>query len=314
MACEYMHWNRFHQPCRASEEFDDLAGADIESTLRNAWKQLRYEKPDLALTIEEKNDVYRYIYEVPHDAVLQEWFDTTFIVSDTSDGEEFYAQGSRVFKQIKLHYLRKSSELVILAHHVVLYSIGLEILQRTRKPKTYIPREEAIERANAMLTNDYIARLPAIRLRSKIGKTAPGGCRHTEKSFSPETTSAIVAACKKQGISHGDPSSNVTRYTAPADFNLRPYLAAPHNEIAVANYFAPYPFTTDLPATLGELAKTLNDYYNASVPTDAQVSSLSIIERYLQRENGDVVVGEDFSLRWILFREQLRMVYSLHEG
>ncbi|KAL4969867.1 uncharacterized protein BDV14DRAFT_186907 [Aspergillus stella-maris] len=272
---------------------------DVRSSLRDAWKQLRHDEPELAVTFEGDKKVY----EVPVEAELETWLDAAFVVvSNVSDAEEFYQTFTREYKQTTLYYIPASSELILFTHHAIIDGIGLlmfwdKFFTALASPKSNIsfgeehtrlnptvdeilgysaPSPKATEKATAMIMNDYTARLPAIGLPSGVGKTVPGGCRHIEHRFSPETTEAIVTACKKRGISvtpavhaayirvlmeNADLVSNSTRYTSSAEFNFRPYLPDNYKNTAVANYYSPYALTTKLPASHTELAQTLNMYY-----------------------------------------------------
>ena len=62
-----------------------------------------------------------------------------------------------------------------------------------------------------------------------------------------------------------------------------------------------------------------------AVPTDAFVSSLGVVERYLRREYGGVVTVRDYrftvdavlgmdALHVLTFRDELRLVYSFNDG
>ncbi|KAL4953489.1 hypothetical protein BDW69DRAFT_200166 [Aspergillus filifer] len=366
--------------------------SDVESSLRSAWTQLRYQEPELAVTFEGDKKVY----EVPNEPQLEKWLDTTFIVlSDVSDAEEFYQTFTREYKQTTLYCIPRSSELVLFTHHAIIDGIGLlmfwdKLFTAIANPKSDIsfgdeytrlnptvdevlgyssPSPGAAEKATAMIMKDYAAKLPAIGLPSSVGKTAPGACRHTEHRFSPETTAAIVTACKERGISatsavhaayicvlmgNADPASNVTRYTSSAEFNFRPYLPDGYKNTAVCNYYSPYVITTGLPASYTELTRTLSKYYTtikgnheymemagpltqtlaglvqlpayqtAPIPTDALVSSIGIVEQYIEREYGGVVKVKDYKLALDIvlgmsliniytFGGELRLMYNFNE-
>ncbi|KAL2842928.1 hypothetical protein BJY01DRAFT_216261 [Aspergillus pseudoustus] len=337
---------------------------DVESALRHAWKQLRYEQPAIAATV----DGERKVYETPDEAGLQQWLSSTFIVSDVSDADSLL---STPIRQATLYYLPKISELILRAHHYVIDGMGtvmfwhclMEALVSPNKDLTFgneyvrlsAPLDEALgytgpptakqtQDASAMLTT-YAQSLPSIGLVSAIGKAPATDCHNTEHTFSRETTGSIIAACKEKQISvtsaiqaawvlmlvkHADPSSNRSRYTTANEYNLRPYLPSPHNAptSAVGVYYAPIPFTIELPAPYMEIAQALNSNYQstlkdnpetvnltghychlvaamakspefkaAPVSTDGLVSSLGVIEKYLRREyGGDAVKVKDFML------------------
>jgi hypothetical protein len=80
------------------------------SNLRQAWKQLRYEQPAIASTL----DGDRKVYETPDEAGFDEWIASTFIVSDVTDIDTLT---SKPIRQATLYYVLATSELVFRAHH-----------------------------------------------------------------------------------------------------------------------------------------------------------------------------------------------------
>ncbi|KAJ0413333.1 hypothetical protein BJY00DRAFT_63668 [Aspergillus carlsbadensis] len=369
----------------------------IESTLRHAWKQVRYEEPDIATTVEPGKKVF----DVLDNSAIEKWVDETFIVDTQRDAEELYRLG-RTMKPTTMYYLPKSSELVIHGHHAVFDGIGMimfwdRFFRAVTRPNHDLPfggehvrlapaLDDLIgakgpptpaqsERGLAILM-EYIAKLPAIGFPSKVGKVPAGPCQAMEYVFSEEATSAVIRACKAQHVTvtsavhaayitvlakYADPESNTARYTLPCEFNLRGRLEEPYNRVAAANYYLPLPFSVELPATFGELVTVMNEYYrgylnenpeflevqasftraleqvvktpqyqSAPIPTDALVTSLGIVENYLQRSYGDgegdaAVVVEDWKLacdcvlgmsgfHFYTFRGKLRFVYQFNEA
>ncbi|KAL2830812.1 hypothetical protein BDW59DRAFT_169986 [Aspergillus cavernicola] len=286
---------------------------DIESALKHAWEQARYEEPDIATFMDGETKVY----EVPDNTAPQEWLDSTFIISDTIDAEGLYRDAPRI-KQATLYYLPKSTEIVLLAHHYTIDGVGAlmwwhNYLSAVADPKpditfgnehvrlapslpeviaigsTVPPTLEQSERATSMLV-DYTSRLPGIGIASKVGKVPPGQCQTATYTYSPETTAAIVRACKLNGITvtsavhaafirvmikHADPESNTSRYTSAIELNLRDYLRAPYNKSATANYFTPLPFSVNLPASFTELVKALGHNYRTNVRDHPEILELT---------------------------------------
>ncbi|KAF5862895.1 hypothetical protein ETB97_011036 [Aspergillus alliaceus] len=251
---------------------------------------MRYEEPDIATTLKGETKVY----ETPDEAALQKWLDSTFtfIVTGIPDAEELQRNGQRI-------------ELATLY---------------------YIPHSRACPPCTSL------------HHRRSIVQACNG------KGITVATS--VHAAYSLGLMKHANPLSNTPRYTTVNSFNLRDYLPAPYNKSAAANYPTIIPFTIDLPADFSQLAQALNHRcrngvgaYNsflvgmartpkaeaAPVPTDACVSSLGVIEKYLQRSNGntvtvkdykivlDVVLGIDASLL-STFKDQLRLVYSFNDG
>jgi hypothetical protein len=270
---------------------------DVESALRHAWKQVRYEEPDIATTVEPG----KKIFEVLDDTSIEKWVDETFIIDTQRDAEELYRIG-RTMKPATLYYLPKSSELVIHGHHAVFDGIGMimfwdRFFRAVTSPNYDInfggehvrlapalnelvglkgpATQEQSEKGLAILM-EYITKLPAIGFPSKVGKVPAGQCQAMEYVFDEESTSAIIKACKARGVTvtsavhaayitvlskYADPDSNTTRYASPNEFNLRGRLEEPYNKVAAANYYLPLPFSVDLPATFDELSTALNKFY-----------------------------------------------------
>ncbi|KAB8217709.1 hypothetical protein BDV33DRAFT_176723 [Aspergillus novoparasiticus] len=176
-----------------------------------------------------------------------------------------------------------------------------------------------------------------------------------EKGIS--VTSAVHAAYIQAIIKHANPNGTLSRYVSLGLFNLRPYLPKPYStsEYAASVYYTPLPLDFDLPAPFWETAHALDKYYRTTVkddpeilplhthmtrilcqasqmpeyqgliPGDAQVSSLGIVERYVQHRYGntvkvlDVKMGVDVVLGMSMFfiytfYDQLRLVYSFNDG
>lgn len=285
----------------------DLNIPDVESALRHAWKQVRYEEPDIATTLEPGKKVF----EVLDDSNIDEWVNSTFIIDHEHDGEELYRLG-RTMKPATLYYLPKSSELVMHAHHATVDGIGMimfwdRFFRALTSPNANIsfgnehirllpalddvlgsssrPAPEQAKMGMDLLM-EYIGKLPAIGFPSKVGKVPPGQCQAMEYVFDEETTSAIIKGAKAKGITvtsavhaayitvlskYADPESNTTRYAAPNEFNLRNRLQPPYSLAAAANYYVPLPFSIDLPATFSELSVELNNYYRTTLSARPEI-------------------------------------------
>ncbi|OOG00965.1 hypothetical protein ASPCADRAFT_202813 [Aspergillus carbonarius ITEM 5010] len=372
----------------------DLHLPNIESALQHAWKQMRFTEPDLATTI---LDGQTKVYETPTPTALQEWLNSTFIISpDLTDADDLQRNGPPIH-QSKLYYLPKTSELVLRAQHSAIDGIGVLIwwdkfFHALHHPLPEIPfgqehhhldvpihialanndppTHEETQKATAKVL-EYVSHLPGIGMVSQAGTTPPGKSQHIEHRFSPDLTAAIIHGCKRRGISvtsavhaayvmvlmqHADPKSNTSRYTTVNTFNLRDYLPERYRRKAATNCPINLPFSVELPVGFAEVAGELhrryrNDVrgdpevlglvgaYNAvliamlkapeaqrvAVPTDAFVSSLGVVERYLRREYGGVVTVRDYrftvdavlgmdALHVLTFRDELRLVYSFNDG
>ncbi|KAM0210684.1 hypothetical protein ACHAPQ_005891 [Fusarium lateritium] len=368
-------------------EFDS---SDVISGLRNGWKQLRFEQPQIATTIE----AMKRIYTTPSEDSLEEWLADTFIVSEASNVEEMQ-QSIKPIKQTTLYYIPASSEIVIRGHHYTFDGTGMEMiyhsfLQAVAHPKnitfgdehTRLPpvleevlgfsKDSTIAKDKAEeLLGYYLSNQPAIGPVSKLSTVPAGNCQHAELVFSSGITALLVKTCHSKGISvtsavhaayvrtimeHKDPESNQSRYTSMNQFNLRPYLPAPYDssKYAASVYYAPHPHKVDLPASYWDLVESFNKYYktfqrdpsalemtghfkrgmrdvasnpeflNAPPPKDALVSSLGVVEWFINREyNGirvkdfkfgaDIVLGMSM-LFFYTFQGKLRLVHSFNDA
>ncbi|KAJ5101224.1 hypothetical protein N7456_007276 [Penicillium angulare] len=178
-------------------------------------------------------------------------------------------------------------------------------------------------------------------------------------------TAAVHAAWVLTIVKHADPTqtSETSKYLTFGQFNLRPYLPEPYSssQYAVANYSIGWPLVFEKPNKFKEFVHIIDEAYKTTfkdnpenlemsgsvinclrnivqspefmagpVARDAIVSSLGIIERYLQQsyasaDNSRQIIIEDlkFGIECILgdsmvslytFRDQLRMVFSFNES
>ncbi|KAM0330166.1 hypothetical protein ACHAQA_004339 [Verticillium albo-atrum] len=88
---------------------------DITAALKNAWKQMRYEHPQIATWVEGMTKVYL----IPDEDALNDWMASTFIISSATDAEELY-MSIGLINQATLYWLPKSSQIVLRApHHTI---------------------------------------------------------------------------------------------------------------------------------------------------------------------------------------------------
>ncbi|KAL3454130.1 hypothetical protein BJX65DRAFT_84882 [Aspergillus insuetus] len=283
-----------------------LPNADTEASLRHAWKQLRHEQPQVAITI--NINAKKMSYDVPDESALEEWLSSTFIVSPVSSADGLYRTAGGI-TQCTLYYIPASSELVFRAPHAHIDGMGTihlwdSYLSALAAPvadvrfgdeyvrlaptvpeilgKTAPPTEEEVSKASAKLL-EYVTKLPAIGTPSRVGRAASfKECRTTELVLSVETTSAIIAVCKKRGISvtsavhaayistiarHPDLACDQSRYTTISPFSLRPYLPPPYNtrHYAAVFCYTPVPFNIEMPTSFSEVANALNKSYRTSL-------------------------------------------------
>ncbi|KAL2816208.1 hypothetical protein BDW59DRAFT_153444 [Aspergillus cavernicola] len=277
--------------------------ADVESALKQAWLQLRYEQPLIAAKVEGMTRVY----EVPDEAALQAWLTASFVVSTAADAEELYSSVAPI-TQATFYYIPRSSEVVLRAQHYVVDGVGLLLLWDRYLSALSAPAVEAItfgdeptrlsapledilgnpgqptpEEAEQVLEiwGKYTNNVPGIGPESDVGRVPAGKCRHTSLVLPLQTTEAIVRACKEKNITvtsavqaayiqtiikFADPNTPSSHYVSPSSFNLRRYLPHPYNtaQHAASVLYTPIPFYLDLPASFWEIVSALNQFYRGT--------------------------------------------------
>ena len=286
---------------------------DIESALEHAWKTMRYDHPQIAcIACGDTN-----VYEVPDTAALDAWLEKTFIVVPAPVTREELLESFRPSALATLHYLRHTSEIIIhTSHWRIDYVGGLSLLHNLLtaciKPRHI---QFGDERKNLWPSRDKIAKLnspdivespgmleergkavrniliplgdlPSIGLRTQNRYRPPGGTLRSVITLEASTTSAIVSASKKRGLTvtaavHAAlivatqqlapiPSSSSV-YTTWGVFNIRPQLQAPYNDPAL---YPTGPQVISLPvvlhtSTYAHIAVQLNEFYKQPMPSPA---------------------------------------------
>lgn len=236
---------------------------NMEKSLRRAWKQIRYEQPDVACM----PDINKFtkVYEVPTAATLKQWLDETFFVMDTDlTATEMYPH-FKPCKNASLYWFPRTSEIVFRASHYKIDGVGgilfwdalfscisnpVEDFFWGSETGRLAPTMEAIwdlsehttyEKASTAYQDfmDWAGNIPAQGPVSKMGKVIPGRCNRIDSTLSKEQTSAFVAACKRRGCSvtaaihaafiaantkHADPNGCQDKYVSQASFGFRKYL------------------------------------------------------------------------------------------
>ncbi|KAF4453280.1 hypothetical protein F53441_4010 [Fusarium austroafricanum] len=171
------------------------------------------------------------------------------------------------------------------------------------------------------------------------------------------TSSELVIRGHHYTFDGTDPESGRSHYTSMNQFNLRPSLPKPCNssQYAASVYYAPHPHRIELRASYWDLVVSFNKYYkttfrdnpdmleatghfkrgmqnfvsspeflSAPAPKDALVSSLGVVENFINREygghfkvkdfkfGGDIVLGMSM-LFFYTFQNRLRLVYSFND-
>ena len=288
---------------------------DTASALKHAWKTMRYDHPQLACVAFGETKVY----EVPNNAALEAWLDETFVVVPEPITKEELLASFRPSALAKLHYLPYKSEIIIHTSHWRIDLVGaLSLLQNLfiaiaeprqvqfgDEGKNLSPgRDEAAnynsfynvklpklvkerEISAADLVMQLIGNLPSIGLPAQNLQGTPGGTRRSELVLETGTTSAIVSACKKRGLTvttalhaalivalqqvAAAPHSSSSKYTSWGIFNVRPWLNIPSNDPAIhpaAVHIVGLPLTLH-PSTYASLALRLKQYYKQRLPPSA---------------------------------------------
>ncbi|KAJ6011416.1 hypothetical protein N7451_002828 [Penicillium sp. IBT 35674x] len=292
-----------------------IPAAEVEDALRYAWKQLRYEQPQIAVTVEGFN----HIYEVPDEAALQSWLDKTFVVSDDTDGEAV-ANEAVPFEQTTFYYVPKASQLVIRASHSTVDGMGMVLLwhayltaltnpkpnlvfggEAARLPPSVekvlglpdVPQAEVAAKAEQMVL-DTCSSMPGIGPLNRVGTVPAGRTQRREIVLPERTTDAITQACKKNGYSvtaaahaaftlatvkHADtaPTAEKSKYVTVNSFNFRPKLPEPYNssQYAAAVFYAIWPLILEKPENFKDVVRVINEHYKSTFNGNAENVALT---------------------------------------
>ncbi|KAL4786988.1 hypothetical protein BJX76DRAFT_354603 [Aspergillus varians] len=241
---------------------------EVESKLKQAWVQLRYEQPPLVITVEGSTKVYNVL----DGGDLQAWLAETFVVSSAADADELYRTlGSIV--QATMYYLPQASQLVLHVYHYVIDAIEVLMLwdrylrafaSCSKRPNIRVSIEPAFlapsfadllgghcspsrEQAEEIIATwmEYANKAaPRGLVQVSNAKHMPAGqCRSTRIIFPAQATTASIQVCKARDISvtsavHvafiltflkvADPNLQSTHYMTSLNFDLRPCLPKPY--------------------------------------------------------------------------------------
>lgn len=170
-------------------------------------------------------------------------------------------------------------------------------------------------------------------------------------------TSAVHAAYVQVAVKHANPEGRQDKYVTSNQYNLRARLPKPYDATAASLYYSTIPWTLDLPASYWETARAVDgfnktlfnggnnetldivgpfkrilgdtvstpEFLEFPVPTDALVSSLGILERYVKRDYGDDFRIKDLKLNCDIvagmntlfvytFQDRLRLVHCFNDA
>ncbi|OZJ04446.1 hypothetical protein BZG36_02817 [Bifiguratus adelaidae] len=194
--------------------------ADVISQVKEAWTTLRYDHPTLA----SNTDGTRKVYHVGNDEELERWLKETFIVNDVSVTAKQLFSTLQPVKQVTLHLLLKSNELVLQSPHDRLDGIGcilffdnmLRVLASPRKvyfgdeAKNLSPPLKVAARAPEpsdeqimMLTKymeHWVGSLPSVGLAISGKGQIPGATRIRQVTLSENQTRMLVTTAKGLGL------------------------------------------------------------------------------------------------------------------
>ncbi|KAI0175698.1 hypothetical protein GGR52DRAFT_589493 [Hypoxylon sp. FL1284] len=306
---------------RQTLDITDLAGIDVEAVFRRAWTQMRWVQPLLAATVDGMTKVYEVPDDAALEKWLASTF-VVASDDSTPDAEVLYRRvagvGAAPIAQATLYWVPRSAELVLRAHHHTIDGVGVLLFWHRylsavaaavgdpessatkitfgAEPARLSPALEVAlghdglkqpataEQAEAAmkLFGSWATSIPGVGPPSKVGAAPSGACRSTELGFSAAETTALIAACRRAGVTvtaaaqaayvsavtrHADPAKlRKGLYSTANQFDLRPHLAAPYDTDAhaVSVYYTPVPYRADVPAGFWAVARSLQEHYQTT--------------------------------------------------
>lgn len=268
--------NREHWSVTAVAQIHLHLPADEHAVaLREAWKTLRYDHPQISCTVQG----YMNVYEVPDETAIETWLKDTFITAPSQTANSLFSTFTPSASAV-MYYLPQVSEVVIHFSHSRMDGIGaLHLLHqffkalveprsitfgaesRNLSPGIYeatsFPTEITPEIAEAVakMLTEFTGNLPSLGLPTIASNQLPGPSQRRELRFSTQSTCTVMKACKDRGISvtaavHAalinathqlaPPELAAKKYTSWCVFDLRRYCHPPFNSAAhpVAVYHA----------------------------------------------------------------------------
>ncbi|MCJ1244249.1 hypothetical protein MMC30_001447 [Trapelia coarctata] len=279
---------------------------DTVTDLKNAWKTMRYDHPEIASFADGNNKVY----EVADDATAESWISRTFMVEVVKTADDLFAS-FRPSEVATCYYLPQTSEIMIHTSHWRLDGVGALCLLHNFFTALAKPRgisfgteaknlspslDEAADfcmsttadedEAATRLVMEYIGNLPSIGLPAELNE-GPCGTRRVELVLSSDVTSSIVAACKVQDVTvttavHAaivvatqqlaPAELSACNYTFWGSINFRPYLMPPYdnsNAHPASVYMVGLPVTM-VPSGFSENASNFKQFYKrCKTPTES---------------------------------------------
>ncbi|ERF73361.1 hypothetical protein EPUS_08303 [Endocarpon pusillum Z07020] len=317
---EKEHWG-IHCVCRIHLG-PSFRNRHIVSALREAWIALMTEYPGLSVV---PNGLSK-VFVVPDVQAADKWADQTFFVESVGNADSIIAN-SKPRDLPGLFYLPCSSEIVFLSQHWRTDAIGTSMLldrffsivgqpqdlalsqgrrpevekispsleDAAGSPENEIP--ELQEFARQYIDNFHMKAVNAGGLPYRgDSATLPAKTSHQDMVLAKDSTSALVASCKRRNISvsaaiHGalahtffsfaSPEDQLVDYTTVTAVNMRTYLPWPYNSKAHAcqTYVASITPTVQKTSDFCESALALTQEYK-TWHTEKFSQSLRWIYRY----------------------------------
>lgn len=202
-----------------------FSARDPAVSLRNAWKNLRFDYPALALVL----DGFTAVYTVPNEENVERWVEQSFFVEVEKTADDIISKSSlRDFPA--LYYLPETSEILLLISHWRVDGIGTCMLLNrlitlwSQQPNpTYLtwgldleklspdledvvglpptPSPEIMQKARRFLTNTQTISPHYIGLLCKGTQwTPPGDAKKETVVFTSESTKTFIRACEESEI------------------------------------------------------------------------------------------------------------------
>ena len=203
-----------------------MENGELESLLRQAWRNLRYFHPSIATVIDE--DEIEMVYTVPHPQMLDWWVEHTFFVAEAQETPETFVSTAIRSEYPTLHFFPGTSEvslhfshwridargsLIVLDHLLNLVTTSqsmkfgdegrhlvpsVEHLGRLKVPEIHL---ESSRNPLWRLPVEFLGKFPGVGLKylGDPGKE-PGGSRRVELRILPDETKALLARCRALGL------------------------------------------------------------------------------------------------------------------
>ncbi|KAM5456324.1 hypothetical protein MaudCBS49596_001346 [Microsporum audouinii] len=250
---------------------------DFVEDVKEAWKALRYDHPNLSATIQDD----RWIYRVADEQELCSWLQETFHIHDVErSARQLFPFETNPSTRAVLHVLPRTQELVLQAPHTHVDGIGMvtafDRMMRLLVAPLATQPDFGKESSNLIpplsitaevpkytlsqkqtwdsIFQSFMSQFPSIRVHTENTGVPATKARLQWLTFTVEETARIVARSKELGFSvtaavqaahshaaiiHGQ--TNSTAHTTLAIYNAREYIDPklyPHQNLVGPHVFA----------------------------------------------------------------------------